>query len=65
MLADQLAILYDRELNRLLNEISSYKEEGNIWRTSEGITNCGGNLCLHIIGNLNYFIGTGLAKVVI
>ncbi|MCB0374028.1 MAG: DUF1572 family protein, partial [Muricauda sp.] len=33
-----------------------------LWRTDKNITNSAGNLCLHLIGNLNTFIGAGLAK---
>jgi hypothetical protein len=33
-----------------------------MWFTDEEITNSGGNLCLHIKGNLNAYIGVGLAK---
>ncbi len=49
--------LYIRELEKLKIEIGLYKNEKNIWKIDKDIANSGGNLCLHIIGNLNHFIG--------
>ena len=48
--------LFQRDLTRLHDEISAYKSEANLWITSGEITNSGGNLCLHLVGNLNAFI---------
>ena len=49
--------LFDRDLNNLLIEIDSFKNEENLWITKGNVTNSAGNLCLHIVGNLNHFIG--------
>ncbi|WP_207423903.1 DUF1572 family protein [Desertivirga brevis] len=57
MLIEVLKSLFNRDLNRLRTEISSYKNEENLWRVEESITNSAGNLCLHLIGNLNTYIG--------
>ena len=57
MLIETLTKLFKRDLNKLKSEIESYKNEQNIWINNEHISNSGGNLCLHIIGNLNHFIG--------
>jgi hypothetical protein len=46
----------------LKEEISLYSNEQNIWKVADGITNSGGNLCLHLVGNLNHFIGTVIGK---
>ncbi len=54
---ETLRSLYIRDLNRLLHEISLYNTEANIWLTAPGISNSAGNLCLHLIGNLNTYIG--------
>ena len=62
MLIEILKILFDRDLQKLKNEIELYQNEEAMWIVDEGITNSGGNLCLHIIGNLNAYIGVGLAK---
>ncbi len=57
MLINTLQTLFDRDLHRLRNEISLYRNEESIWNVHDGINNSGGNLCLHLIGNLNHFIG--------
>ncbi len=54
--------LYQRDLNKLKKEISLYNSESNMWITDLEITNSGGNLCLHLIGNLKTFIGAALAN---
>lgn len=52
--------LYSFELENLLNEINAYSNNENLWIVDKQITNSGGNLCLHILGNLQHFIGTTL-----
>ena len=54
--------LFERDLNKLAEEIQSYESENSIWATREGITNSAGNLTLHLIGNLNHFIGATLGN---
>jgi len=54
--------LYLTQLTQLKNEIELYKEEANIWNITKGISNKPGNICLHICGNLNYFIGAEISK---
>ena len=52
-----LSSLYEKDLNKLIEEISLYKDETDIWKVKDGISNSGGNLTLHLLGNLNHFIG--------
>ena len=54
--------LFKRDLKKLKIEITSYKEPGNMWKVSEEIKNSAGNLCLHILGNLQHFIGAVLGN---
>ena len=49
-------------LDQLNKEISSYKNEADIWKLTEGITNSPGNLCLHLCGNLQHYIGALIGK---
>jgi len=49
--------LYLRDLAMLRTEIELYKNEENIWYTEGNITNSAGNLCLHLVGNLDTYIG--------
>lgn len=62
MAIETLKSLFTRDLNRLKKEIESYKEEINIWKIEHGIANSAGNLCLHLIGNLNTYIGKEIGK---
>jgi len=62
MIAQTLAQIYERDLNKLKEELSLYKNEGTIWEVKDGISNSAGNLALHLVGNLKHFIGAGLGK---
>ncbi|WP_284461847.1 DinB family protein [Chryseobacterium sp.] len=62
MIIESLRSLYSRDLNKLKTEIEAYQNEENLWRIDKNIANSGGNLCLHLVGNLNLFIGTELGK---
>jgi len=54
--------LFKRDLIKLKNEIELYKSEESLWKIDKNIKNSGGNLSLHLIGNLKTYIGNGLAK---
>ena len=62
MLIETLKSLFDRDLNKLKLEIESYQNESQIWAIDKNISNSGGNLCLHLIGNLNTYIGAEIGK---
>jgi uncharacterized damage-inducible protein DinB len=62
MLIETLRLLFQRDLLRLKTEINSYKDESKIWIIENNIANSAGNLCLHLIGNLNTYIGAELGK---
>ena len=64
MLTKILSELYERDLAKLRTEIESYSNEGDLWKTSEGISNSGGNLCQHLTGNLQHFFGAVLGGTV-
>lgn len=53
---EHLITLFERDIRRLRMELSSYAEEENIWKISGLISNSGGNLCLHLMGNLQHYI---------
>jgi hypothetical protein len=57
-----LSTLFERDLDKIITEISLFENESDIWKIKEGILNSAGNLALHIIGNLNHFIGTTLGN---
>ena len=62
MLTEDLKNIFERDLNQLIIEIELYKNEQNLWLLDKEIKNSAGNLCLHLIGNLNHFIGAQLGN---
>jgi len=62
MLTTILKTVCIRDLTILRNEISLYTDENNIWKTDKSISNSAGNLCLHLVGNLNTYIGAVLGN---
>jgi uncharacterized damage-inducible protein DinB len=62
MLIEVLRSLFNRDLNKLKEEIALYQTEQQLWVVDKNISNSAGNLCLHLIGNLNTYIGAELGK---
>ena len=62
MLIQTLKSLFDRDLRRLRAEIEIYTNEQSLWHIEKNIANSAGNLCLHLIGNLNTYIGATIGK---
>jgi uncharacterized damage-inducible protein DinB len=62
MLIPTLQALFDRDLKRLKSEIEFYRNEDKIWHFEKNIANSAGNLCLHLVGNLNTYIGAEIGK---
>ncbi len=62
MLKNALIEIFERDLDRLKSEIELYKDESSLWIVRNEISNSAGNLCLHLIGNLQHFIGAILGN---
>jgi len=62
MILETLRTLFRRDLEKLKKEISLYTNENKIWYTEKAISNSAGNLCLHLVGNLNTYIGAELGN---
>jgi len=62
MLNSILAVFYERDLRKLVEEVNLFTSEENLWRTMGSVKNPAGNLVLHIIGGMNYLIGATLAQ---
>lgn len=70
MNSDYLLEFFERDLNKLHEEISLYKNENDLWilkgetrgEPSRTIKNSAGTLTLHIIGNIKHFIGAQLGN---
>jgi len=57
MLQEILVKLFERDLDKLRDEVEAYVDEADLWKVNGAVTNSGGNLALHLVGNLNHFIG--------
>lgn len=62
MLTQNLTVIITRDLQKLKSELELYQREANIWKVDKNIANTAGNLCLHLVGNLNAYIGTTLGN---
>ena len=62
MIIDTLQKIFKRDLEKLKQEISLYRDEKNLWVIDKNIANSAGNLCLHLVGNLNTYIGAEIGK---
>ncbi|MEN8248219.1 MAG: DUF1572 family protein [Bacteroidota bacterium] len=59
-MTDSVNRVIQRHLDQLKKEISAYKNEDDLWEMTGEIPNCAGNLCLHLCGNLQHYIGANL-----
>lgn len=57
MIVQELKKVYLKDLQKLKEEISLYRDEQSLWKIEKEISNSAGNLCLHLVGNLKHFIG--------
>jgi len=57
-----LITLYKRDLNAVKKELQAYTNEHVIWKVEKDVSNSSGNLALHLVGNLNHFIGAILGN---
>jgi uncharacterized damage-inducible protein DinB len=62
MLTETLRSIYKRDLELLREEIAKFGGSGDLWCVSGEVTNSAGNLCLHICGNLQHFLGAVLGE---
>jgi hypothetical protein len=52
-----------RELGAVRRSVEAYPDDASLWVERPGLPNPGGNLALHIAGNLRHFVGLGLGQV--
>lgn len=57
-----IATVMTRELRALRREVESYRSDADLWELVPGIANPGGNLVLHLAGNIQYYVGNVLGK---
>jgi len=52
-----------RDLKALRRALEVYEHERDIWKTPPGISNSGGNIALHLVGNVRTFVGAQLGGI--
>lgn len=52
-----LAKSFARDLDTLSREVALYPDDASLWAERPGLPNTGGNLVLHLVGNVRHFIG--------
>jgi uncharacterized damage-inducible protein DinB len=61
-MVDTIKEIFARDIAKLKEEINLYEDESSLWAIKPGIKNSAGTLALHLIGNLNHFIGATLGN---
>ncbi len=56
------ATLFELQLTKLKGEVASFKDEADLWKKLDGISNPAGILVSHLLGSLNFSLGTNIAK---
>ena len=46
-----------RDIETLGREVALYPDDASLWAERPGLPNTGGNLTLHLVGNVRHFIG--------
>lgn len=62
MLKAALVEIFERDIRKVMSEIALYENEADLWTLKGEISNSAGTLCLHLVGNLNHFIGATLGN---
>jgi uncharacterized damage-inducible protein DinB len=62
MIVQDMSELFQKDLKRLSDEIALFHDASNLWMTAGSVANSAGNLCLHLNGNLNHFVGAILGN---
>jgi len=62
MINHDISQILIRDLNKLKEELNLYPDNQSMWKVIPGTSNTGGNLSLHLAGNLRHFIGAVLGN---
>lgn len=63
MLSTELAALFERDIQRLIQELKAFPDTESLWKTAPGAANAAGTLALHLEGNLREYIGRQLGQI--
>ena len=58
--AASIAAIIERELRTLRAQLEAYSDERDLWLLAPGIANPPGALAAHLVGTLQYYVGTRL-----
>lgn len=61
-LADDFARILGRDLDALADQLGSYPDDESVWRTGGTTRNSAGTLAVHLVGNLEHFVGAVLGS---
>jgi uncharacterized damage-inducible protein DinB len=62
MIINSISEIMERDLLKVAVELNQYENEKDIWLKKGLVQNSAGNLALHLIGNLNHFVGFALGN---
>ncbi|MEZ4721550.1 MAG: DUF1572 family protein [Flavobacteriales bacterium] len=62
MLIPELKTQFLAGIDRIESELDQYQSEERLWVIEGSLSNSGGNLMLHLVGNLRHFIGHVVGK---
>jgi hypothetical protein len=62
-MSKELAALFARDIERVMQELRSFPDTESIWKTAPGVSNAAGTLALHLEGNLREYIGRQLGQI--
>ena len=57
-----IRIIALRDLRDVSHEIEAYPDDALLWKPISGTTNPGGNLALHLAGNMRHYVGVVLGR---
>jgi len=58
--AADFARILDRDLAALAGQLDRYPDDASVWRLGGEIKNSAGTLAIHLVGNLEHFVGAVL-----
>ncbi|NNE98349.1 MAG: DUF1572 family protein [Pyrinomonadaceae bacterium] len=62
MLSNVFTVIYVENLQKVVKEVKAYKTDEDLWVVTDSIPNSGGNLALHLAGNIKHFFGAVLGR---
>ena len=62
IVVSNIRIIALRDLHDVRKEVEAYPDDASLWQTVPGTTNPGGNLALHLAGNMRHYIAVVLCN---